>query len=194
MITIIDGQSKGLWFDLKSQNTRLRKEPPTAIVLHHTAGEGQAPQVYRTLKNRGLGIHFVIDSDGKVTQMADWKKVVVSHAGSINGRSIGIEIVNRGVPPAILGHQREVYTHNFRGKNREFLKFHPAQVEATWELLRHLNFLSQIPIVFPEGENVLDKATQATYNGVLGHHHLVLTKIDPSPHVWGALRAYAEQR
>jgi N-acetyl-anhydromuramyl-L-alanine amidase AmpD len=190
---IVNGEASGLWFNLKSQNTRLRNGEPTAIVLHHTAGEGNAAQVYRTLKNRGLGIHFVIDSDGKITQMADWKKVVVSHAGSINGRSIGIEIVNRGVPPAILGHKREVYMHNFRGKDREFLKFHPAQVEATWELLKHLSKLSSIPLVFPEGENVLDKVTQASYNGVLGHHHLVLTKIDPSPHVWAALRAYVGQ-
>lgn len=192
-MNIIDGKKAGLWFDLSKPGARLRKGEPSVIVLHHTAGEGGAPQVYRTLKGRGLGIHFVVDNKGFVTQMADFKKVVTSHAGSMNEQSIGIEISNRGVPPSMLQAQREVYNHNFRGKQREFLKFYPEQITAVWELLKYLNAETGIPLTFPASQNVLPKAELANYRGVLGHHHLVLTKIDPSPHLWDALRACSEQ-
>ena len=193
-MNIIDGKKAGLWFDLSKPGARLRKGEPSVIVLHHTAGEGGAQQVYRTLKGRGLGIHFVVDNKGAVTQMADFKKVVTSHAGSMNEHSIGIEISNRGIPPWMLAAPRETYTHNFRGKDREFLKFYPEQVLAVWELLNYLHAETGIPLSFPASQNVLPKAELADYKGVLGHHHLVLTKIDPSPHLWDALRAYSEQK
>lgn len=194
MTIIVNGKPSGLWFAPPMQGARLRKGEPSVIVLHHTAGEGGAPQVYRTLKGRGLGIHFVVDNQGRVTQMADFKRVVTSHAGSMNEQSIGIEISNRGVPPSMLIAQRETYSHNFRGKQREFLKFYPVQVAAVWELLKFLNTETGIPLTFPADQNVLPKATLANYRGVLGHHHLVLTKLDPSPHLWDALRVYSEQK
>ena len=62
---LIDGRNEGLWFEPPMKGTRLRKKPPTSVVLHHTAGEGGASQVFRTLKNRGLSIHFVVDNDDR---------------------------------------------------------------------------------------------------------------------------------
>lgn len=190
---LIDGRNEGLWFEPPTKGTRLRKKPPTSVVLHHTAGEGGASQVFRTLKNRGLSIHFVVDNDGRATSMADLQSTVCSHAGFMNEGSIGIEIANRGVPPAILSHLREVYQYAFRGgKERQFLKFYPQQVKTTWELLRMIHELTGIPLQWPDGEKVMAKPLLQAYSGILGHCHITETKVDPSPHIWADMEALAK--
>ena len=190
---ILDGRHEKLWFAPGSKGTRVRKTPPTNIVLHHTAGEGGASQVYRTLAARGLGVHFVIDSDGRVTQMADPGSTVTFHGNFMNETSVGVEIVNRGVPPCITGHLREVYRHSFRGVERNFLGFYQAQVTSTWELLQVLGEMYGIPLVWPEGQDVMPQKAAQSYHGVLGHHHFIQTKLDPSPRLWDQLSALRAQ-
>lgn len=190
---IIPGKNEGLWFAPGDKHTRKRRMPPTNVVLHHTAGEGGAHQVYNTLKARGLSVHFVIDSDGRITQMADPGTTVTFHGSLMNETSVGIEIVNRGVPPAITGHLREVYRYTFRGVPRNFLGFYPRQIQATWELLLVLHQMFDIPLVWPEDQNVMTPEAAQAYHGILGHHHFVQTKIDPSPHLWGKLAELREQ-
>lgn len=85
-----------LVFTLGKPNVYKRTEPWQGIVIHWTGGEGKASQVERTLVNRRLGIHFVVDADGSITQLADLA-LQVAHAGTPgNRRYIGIEVVCRG--------------------------------------------------------------------------------------------------
>ena len=58
--------------ELGFPNLRTRKVTH-GIVLHTTGGSGLADQVHRTLVARGLSIHFVINPDGLIVQMADCK-------------------------------------------------------------------------------------------------------------------------
>ena len=79
---------------------RRRKTEPDLIVLHWTGGEGSALSVWSTLMQRRLSVHYVIDRDGQVYQMADPMRTVTYHCGPQNDRSIGVEIVSYGARAA----------------------------------------------------------------------------------------------
>jgi hypothetical protein len=72
--------------------------PPTAFVVHHTAGstgrDGREGSIhtYRTFYDRGLPAQYVIGRDGGIYRfMPDGAKGW--HAGNYNGKSIGVEVV-----------------------------------------------------------------------------------------------------
>lgn len=68
--------------------------PPTKIVLHDTAGPTLSG-AESTLKQRGLGYHYMIDRDGKVYQY--YKNTdAVNHAYGANKLTIGISLVGGG--------------------------------------------------------------------------------------------------
>lgn len=80
---------------------------PTIVILHDTAGrlEPGNSAAYLASQNTGqVSVHFVVERDGSVTQLAPTNRRT-NHAGksSFNGRSgcndfaIGIEIVNPGL-------------------------------------------------------------------------------------------------
>ncbi len=65
------------------------------FVIHYDAG-GVSRECFRVLHDeRGLSVHFLLDLDGTIYQTLDLKERA-RHAGSVNGRSIGIEIANIG--------------------------------------------------------------------------------------------------
>lgn len=72
---------------------------PNALVIHHTAGRGDAAGVIQTFKDRGFPAHFVIDREGEIVQvLGDMQKG--KHAGSAvpgvdNSNSWGVEIIAR---------------------------------------------------------------------------------------------------
>lgn len=185
-----------LWFP------KLPKRPwPTQVLLHHTAGEGDARAIYRVLQNRKLSIHFTIDYYGIVTQMAD----IISraaHGGTANAQSIGIEIANRAVPPMNAKRPRLLCEDTLRGKKRTFLQFTRPQVESTRLLLKFLSKSCNIQLTLPlEGDKsmvlrrTMTPKERSVYRGVLGHWHVSSRKIDLVPHLmdelareWGLLR------
>ncbi len=78
--------------------------PPTAIIIHYTAGpSGQATVNLFANPQNATSAHIVAHEDGKITQMVDFNKMA-AHAGesawggmkSFNNFSIGIEISNPG--------------------------------------------------------------------------------------------------
>ncbi|TPV99659.1 MAG: hypothetical protein USCAAHI_00899 [Beijerinckiaceae bacterium] len=40
--------------------------PPKALIMHHTGGRGTVQGVVNTLRQRGLGVEYVTDRDGKI--------------------------------------------------------------------------------------------------------------------------------
>ena len=85
-----------------------RRASTTAVVLHWTGGVGDPKQVYRTLRARGVSVHFCVGADAVVYQYADADRRC-AHAGQVddsdcdgrqlsaNATTIGIEIVSPGV-------------------------------------------------------------------------------------------------
>ena len=82
-----------------SMETRRFKESPKAIVLHRTAGSTVSGAV-NAMKNNGLGVHFIVGKDGKITQLAGIE-FAPHHVGTpllfegapSSSNSIGIEVV-----------------------------------------------------------------------------------------------------
>ena len=55
--------------DISAKSTQPRMDPlknDKYFVVHHTAGRGRAEDVVNVLNDRGLGVQWVIDRDGKV--------------------------------------------------------------------------------------------------------------------------------
>jgi N-acetyl-anhydromuramyl-L-alanine amidase AmpD len=67
---------------------------PTTIILHHTGG-GTIAGAEITLKNKGLGYHYMIDGDGSVIEYAKPDRYM-SHAYRNNHNTIGISFVGGG--------------------------------------------------------------------------------------------------
>jgi len=82
-----------------------RKALPTVIVLHHTAGNGNAASELAYLQNNpaGVSIHYHVAKDGSRTRMVPDDVIayhvgnsLVGSLGSPNAAALGIEISNTG--------------------------------------------------------------------------------------------------
>jgi len=175
-----------------SPNIRARKNAIRAVLLHHTAGEGNGTAIFKTLQSRKLSVHFTIDREGVVTQHADLASVAY-HAGPANSYTVGIEIASRGVAPSLPQAPRESYADRVHGVERLFLAFYKDQVTATRTLCRDLCDLLQLPFKFPTSEDgsvkrvLLTGSELSTWRGMLGHMHVSQKKVDPSPHIYEEL-------
>jgi N-acetyl-anhydromuramyl-L-alanine amidase AmpD len=68
------------------------------FVIHYDAA-GTSRECFHLLHDkRGLSVHFLLDLDGTIYQTLDLRERAW-HATTANGRSIGIEIANRGAVP-----------------------------------------------------------------------------------------------
>lgn len=145
------------------------------IVLHWTGGEGGAERVHRTLRERGLSVHFVIDQLGHITQHCD-ADTLAAHAKGMNDRSVGVEIVNRadanqnGMPP------RPLLKERINGRDITYTAFLPAQVRAAISLCLSLceayGLPFDVPRIAPGGDVIARSATEAefqAFRGIVGH-------------------------
>jgi hypothetical protein len=104
-------------FAIRMGNDAMRRRTgvlPASLCLHTTkgipGGKDQRPQVIRpglgpagdaaercarswSSSDRAGAAHLIVDFDGQVIQTADLARVCAYHAGPVNGRSIGIEVV-----------------------------------------------------------------------------------------------------
>jgi len=83
------------------------------FVIHYDAA-GTSRECFHLLHDqRGLSVHFLLDIDGTIYQTLDLRERAW-HATTANGRSVGIEIANRGAvaSPALLA---EWYTKDAQG-------------------------------------------------------------------------------
>lgn len=90
----------------KSYGSRERNVPKV-IVLHHTGGNGNVDAEVGYLQNnpRGVSIHVCIAKDGTRYRMVDDENSAyhvgyskVGNLGNPNQVSLGIELINRGIP------------------------------------------------------------------------------------------------
>jgi len=71
--------------------TRRRAVKPHTVVLHHTAG-GSLGGAEVTLRQRGLGYHYMIDKDGSIIKYGDPLRYM-SHSYRRNTGTIGVSYV-----------------------------------------------------------------------------------------------------
>ena len=147
----------------------------------------------RVLNQRGISVHFLIDNDGTIYQMLDTQHKAW-HAGSINGKSIGVEIANAYYPK-----YQNWYEKNGFGKRpivsgaicngskmEDFLDFYPVQIEALKALWVACNKAYDIPLEAPESgrsDFLTSRKTEASvkngsFKGYVSHYHQSNRKID----------------
>lgn len=178
---------------------RLRKID--LAVWHWTGGEGEPPQVAATLKTRGYGVEFAIARTGVVWQFADPLEVDTADAGSVNARSVGIEVVSYGMrgrddkTPA-LGRNRLTRTVRIHGNPVVVASFYPAQLTAARSLADALSRALGVPRRVPLSADRVVQAKQlnavdmARFTGHVGHYHLTHEKCDPGPDFMAELQAH----
>ncbi|MCA3708649.1 MAG: N-acetylmuramoyl-L-alanine amidase [Phenylobacterium sp.] len=92
--------------DAPSPNFDARTAPPDMIVLHYTGmttGEAALARLCDPTPGGRVSAHYLVEEDGRLFRLVDearraWHAGVASWKGErdINGRSIGVEIVNPG--------------------------------------------------------------------------------------------------
>lgn len=177
---------------------RHRRETRT-VCWHHTAGEGGAERVFRTLLQRKLSVHFVIERDGRVVQYAD-TEARCSHAGSANGHSIGVEVVNRAdMRPVANGVRRELVREVIHGDERITTTFLAPQVRSALALAEVLSEAYHLPMAVPmEGSDVLatvmSEPVADVFIGHTGHFHWSRAKTDPGLALLRAIAAHSARK
>ena len=200
---VVDGRTvkfrgQRCWWDLGEPGTRKRTQPIEVVVVHHTAGEGNATAIHKTLRNRrtkggqkGLAVHFTVDRDGRIVQQADLDTVCF-HGGIQNGRSIGIETACSGWPHGkytAASTKREVYQDVLRGKPHKYFKLFDEQLASLILLCQDLCDMFGLPRKFPrtaDGKALRETLTpQAAlaHRGLIGHLQYASMKGDPPPYV-----------
>jgi hypothetical protein len=140
----------------------------------------------KILDQRKLSVHFLIDNDGTIYQMADTNDVCF-HAGNHNGVSIGVEITNAyylkwqdwyvrkgfGERPVVKG----VKCHN--STLEDHLGFYDVQLEALTALYRAVSDAHNIPLIAPNVRDTVDPDVQSkAFRGFCSHYHITDRKID----------------
>ena len=178
---IVDGKtlSPACWWKPLQEGCRRRKSPPRGVVWHWTAGERAAEGVCSTLRSRKLSIHYVIDADGRIVQCADPATTVTFHAGTANEWTVGIEIVSRGVQPALPARPRKPVSVRVHNRPVAALDFTAAQYSSILFLADHLSNELSIPKTCAAVEPVvMSPAQQLQFRGHLEHAHVSSGKID----------------
>ena len=127
----------------------------------------------KVLDKRGISVHFLIDNDGTIYQTLDTTHIAW-HAGSVNSRSVGVEIANAYYPKWQSWYERKGFGKRdilkdsyVNGKKLEdHLGFYSVQLEALKALAKAINRGLGIPLEAPEGFN----GTQ--YTDTLNKHKL----------------------
>ena len=158
------------------------------FVLHYDAC-GASSECFRVLHDqRGLSVHFMLDTDGTIYQTLDLKERAW-HATTSNSRSIGVEIANLGAsaqPDEKLG--QDLVQGEVQGQMLYQPRFTPQQYESLIKLTATVcKVFPKIRCDYPRDERgqlltrKLPDEMLASYQGVLGHFHVQTNKTDPGP-------------
>ena len=115
--------------DISHKSTQSRMDPlkdDKYFVVHHTAGRGRAEDVVNVLNDRGRGVQWVIDREGKVFQTLP-DGVVGWHAGHKDQKDAPQDLQNQTAQGV------EVIANN----DADIL---PIQVVAAFKLMKYLGY------------------------------------------------------
>lgn len=156
-------------------------------VTVHLDGCRDAAMCFNVLHNeRGLSVHFLVDTDGTIYQTLDLLHCAF-HAAGVNEVAIGIELQNLGDAarrPNAYAQPRPTVTCTVHGAQFLCYDFTDAQYEAMGRLGRALTRIFDVPLAAPvaNGGAVWTRLDEPrAFRGFLGHYHISLTKWDPGP-------------
>lgn len=178
--------------DGKSCRSIKRKNKVNDFIVLHWTATLTAEDTIRVLKERNLGVHFIVSENGVILQLADLAEIT-EHCGPLgNARSIGIEIVSPYYPKfqpyceKHLGPRPIVLDDEVHGQRLgPYLGFYDVQEEAVAQLVKVVCSVCNIPVQIPrdtEGKalkTALSAEDLKKYKGIMGHLNLTTNKIDP---------------
>ena len=96
---------------------------PKAFIIHHTAGRGTPQGVIDTLNQRGLGVQYIMDRDGKIYQVggageSQMRPGSGAGAGLSNANTVGMEVIAKDdsdVTPQQVAAAREFVNRTYPG-------------------------------------------------------------------------------
>jgi hypothetical protein len=179
------------------------------LLVLHTTLTYDARTVVPVLMARGLSTHLLVDWDGTIYQLAD-VGLMALHAGEVNQRSVGIDLINpmvnekrkgsnRTYDPkrerqlTREGHKRPVVTGTIHGQTVRTTGYTKAQLRSTYALARALvAIFPNLPATVPRGPDKKVLWTTAKdvskLKGVVAHWHTSENRWDPGPGIdWDAL-------
>jgi hypothetical protein len=127
----------------------------TEVIVHETVTRSWSSTV-DVLKQRGLGVHFIADSDGTVYQHADLLDEEMWHASQHNGMSVGIETVNPYEPDTAppggpwMNVLDNVPWSASQHPPRKYVVPTPEQAESVCQLLNWLTSAAANPLTIPQ--------------------------------------------
>jgi len=185
------------WFD--SDGLKLAKRPDAdpdreiKTFITHWDVCLSSKSCVNVLNKRNLSIHFCIDNDGTIHQLADISSRCL-HAGSRlwNGNSIGVEVSNAFYPryqdhyvKKGFGERPICKDSMVHGRKvEEHLDFYNVQKEALKALYSAINIGVGIPLETPlnsEGKTTLsvhEESVNGSFKGFISHYHLTKRKMD----------------
>lgn len=121
----------------------------TELLIHETVTTSRQATV-NVLKERGLGVHFIVDYDGHVYQHADLLDDEMWHGSQFNSLSIGIETVNPYEPQY---NKPTIWTNVIDAPwaaGGKYVVPTPAEAEAVSQLTNWLTSAAANPITIPQ--------------------------------------------
>lgn len=80
-----------------------RSDVPVDMIIIHESCTRTRTACEAVLRRKGLGVHFLVDEFGKLWAYNDPAQEALGHAGPLNTRSIGVELVNPYYPADATG-------------------------------------------------------------------------------------------
>ena len=155
------------------------------LVIHHDGANSSAECFHILHDERGLSVHFLIDTDGTIYQTLDLADVAF-HAQFVNGSSLGIELCNRGIVslPCDAEHKshREPRDVTIHGHPYRMWSYTDAQYDSLFRLTVALaRVLPELPLRYPSNQGpIYSKLLEPErFSGILGHYHVSAEKWDP---------------
>lgn len=183
-----DGKEISAW------NLATLRESVDQFVMHYD-GCGNSADCFKVLNERGLSIHFMLDTDGTIYQMLDVRERAW-HATKANDRSVGVEIANIGAFPLDQSERLEAWYKDrsvqpivprpvvgeIQGQRLRMHDLTAAQYDALIKLTAGLcKALPRIECDYPRSDAKLTDAQFQAYRGLIGHYHVQSEKVDPGP-------------
>lgn len=101
----------------------LKGDDVSAFIVHHTGGRGTPEGVQNTLRDRGLGVEYIMDREGNITHAGDRGSAHMlkgwgAGEGLSNRNTVGMEVIakdNNDVTPAQIASGKAFIDKNYSG-------------------------------------------------------------------------------
>ncbi len=192
-IPIFGPDDHGMEFEPGDGHNTHRVQDIDLGIFHWTGSENSLETMFRTLNKRGLGVFSAISPYGSLYTFADPLVVKGAHAGKVNPRAWGCEMVNAGIRRMstlwrepryrkVKMGAREKYDCRIHGRKVRIWDFYPAQKMTMFALNRLMvDAIDSYPAEVNTAPVVLPLTGDDRVTGAAAHYNVNRRKLDCGP-------------